>query len=314
MSNISQAEIERPSVYSVAGIVLNILSAIKNNSIDAVNEIDVTTNEVEFNSDKFLEDTAVEQTLCAIWDLSSLEEYANILVNECQIHRIMLKLITSTARNRTKELSLGVLANLACFPDKAMILIGDMDLLNIIQVLIKDDENEDDVRVLFEASSFVRNILTNSPHYNSDHESTLSEFLFNDNLVSRFNYFLKNTLNDDLFFASLEILNCILFIGIPEQHFEFMSLEIIECFNNICERISTFKDISRKLFITIINLMNILLETGLIPPDVFERNHGTLYQLQHRTKDEYSDEDGDDDEILNLIETFKNKIELSKKR
>ncbi|CAG8519864.1 2203_t:CDS:2 [Funneliformis caledonium] len=222
MSNISQAENERPSVYSVAGIVLNILSAIKNNSIDAVNEIDVTTNEVEFNSDKFLEDTAVEQTLCAIWDLSSLEEYANILVNECQIHRIMLKLITSTARNRTKELSLGVLANLACFPDKAMILIGDMDLLNIIQVIIKDDENEDDVRVLFEAS--------------------------------------------------------------------------------------------RKLFIAIINLMNILLETGLIPPDVFERNHGTLYQLQHRTKDEYSDEDGDDDEILNLIETFKNKIELSKKR
>ncbi|CAI2162155.1 13803_t:CDS:2 [Funneliformis geosporum] len=248
MSNISQAETERPSVYSVAGIVLNILAAIKNNSIDAVNEIDVATNEVDFSSDKLLEDTAVEQTLCAIWDLSSLEEYANILVNECQIHRIMLKLITSTARNRTKELSLGVLANLACFPDKAMILIAS---------------------------------------YNSEHESTLSEFLFNDDLLARFNYFLKNSLNDDLFFVSLEILRCVLFIEIPEQSIE-------------------------KLFIAIINLMNNLLETGLIPPDVFERNHETLYLLQNRTENEYSDED--DDEILSLIEIFKNKIELSKKR
>jgi len=90
----------------------------------------------------------------------------------------------------------------------------------------------------------------NLPHYNSEHELILSEFLFNNNLVLRFNYFLKNTLNDDLFFVSLEIFKWILFIGIPEKYFESISLEIIECFNNVCERISIIKEnISRFVFI-----------------------------------------------------------------
>jgi len=188
MSNISQVDDdnEKPNIYYVAGIVLNILTAIDNNSIDAINENDTTSNGEEINKEeKFLEDTAVEQTLCAIWDLSSLEEYANILMNECQIHRIMLKvlikmifvifffhfsvllfkvkksykfskkkIITLTARKRTQELSLGVLANLACFPDMAMILIRDMDLFNVIQIILIRDEDNDDVLVLFEASRY----------------------------------------------------------------------------------------------------------------------------------------------------------------
>ena len=56
-----------------------------------------------------------------------------------------------TARKRTEELSLGILANLACFPDKALMLIGDMDLLNVIRIILKN-KNNDDVRVLLEAS------------------------------------------------------------------------------------------------------------------------------------------------------------------
>src|SRR5687768_7990715 len=94
-NNLSQVDDnEKPNIYSVAGIVLNVVTAINNNSIDAMNENDLTLNEEEINNEeKFLEDTEVEQTLCAIWDLSSLEEYANILINECQIHRIMLKVL-----------------------------------------------------------------------------------------------------------------------------------------------------------------------------------------------------------------------------
>jgi len=53
-----------------------------------------------------------------------------------------------------------------------------------------------------------------------------------------------------------------------------------------------------------------LLETGLIPPDIFESNYESLCRLQNLG---YSDED-DDDEILNLIEIFNNKIELSKEK
>ena len=92
---------EGPNIYSVAGIVLNVLTAIDNNSIDATSENDSTLNEEEIsNEDKLLEDTAVEQTLCAIWDLSSLEEYASLLTNECQIHRIMLKVFKKKKRKR----------------------------------------------------------------------------------------------------------------------------------------------------------------------------------------------------------------------
>ena len=55
-----------------------------------------------------------------------------------------------TERKRTEELSLGILANLACFPDRAVMLIGDMDLFNVIQIILKNEDN--DVRVLLEAS------------------------------------------------------------------------------------------------------------------------------------------------------------------
>ena|ERR1043165_8518657 len=89
IDEINEIYDEKPNVYSVARIVLNILTAIDNDSIDAINENDTIMND----DDKYLEDTPVEQTLCAIWDLSSLEEYANILMDECQIHRIMLKVI-----------------------------------------------------------------------------------------------------------------------------------------------------------------------------------------------------------------------------
>src|ERR1043165_8191935 len=80
IDEINEIYDEKPDVDSVARIVLNILTAIENDTI--MND-----------DDKNLEDTPVEQTLCAIWDLSSLEEYANILMDECQIHRIMLKVI-----------------------------------------------------------------------------------------------------------------------------------------------------------------------------------------------------------------------------
>lgn len=98
---------------------------------------------------------------------------------------------------------------------------------------------------------FIRNILKNLPHYSSEQELILSEFLFNNNIIPRFNYFLKNTLNDDLFFISLEILKLLSCIGIPENYFELISLNIIESFNSICERINIIKDIDRFVFIEI---------------------------------------------------------------
>ncbi|GBB98615.1 hypothetical protein RclHR1_03280011 [Rhizophagus clarus] len=301
---------EKPKVYSVAGIILNILTAINDNRIDAINENEEIVNENDDNgNDKDLEDTPVEKTLCVIWDLTGLEEYANIFMNECQIHRIILKIITLTSRERTQELSLGVLANLACFPDKATILFSDKDLLNVIKIILKD-ENNDDVRVLFEASKFIRNLLKNLPHYSFEQELILSEFLFSNNLISRFNYFIKNTLNDDLFFISLEILKLLPCIGISENYFEIMSLNIIDSFNSICERINIIKDIDRKLFIAIINMINTLFETGIIPSDTIENNYESLYRLQNLG---YSYEENND-EIFNLIEVFNNKIELSKEK
>ncbi|EXX77901.1 uncharacterized protein OCT59_018567 [Rhizophagus irregularis] len=266
MSSKIEDNDEKPKVYSVAGIILNILTAINENRIDAINENEAIINEEDddndndIDNDKYLEDTPVEKTLCVIWDLTGLEEYANIFMNECQIHRIMLKIITLTSRERTQELSLGVLANLACFPDKAMILFSDKDLLNVIKIILKD-ENNDDVRVLFEASN-------------------------------------------------LEILKLLPCIGIPENYFELMTLNIVESFNSICERINTIKDIDRKLFIAIITLINTLLETGLIPQDTLESNHESLYRLQNLG---YFDEE-DNDEIFDLIEVFNNKIELSKEK
>ncbi|CAB4436389.1 unnamed protein product [Rhizophagus irregularis] len=283
MSSKIEDNDEKPKVYSVAGIILNILTAINENRIDAINENEAIINEDDddndndIDNDKYLEDTPVEKTLCVIWDLTGLEEYANIFMNECQIHRIMLKTITLTSRERTQELSLGVLANLACFPDKAIILFSDKDLLNVIKIILKD-ENNDDVRVLFEASKFIRNILKNLPHYSSEQD--------------------------------LEILKLLPCIGIPENYFELMTLNIVESFNSICERINTIKDIDRKLFIAIITLINTLLETGLIPQDTLESNHESLYRLQNLG---YFDEE-DNDEIFDLIEVFNNKIELSKEK
>ena len=91
-------------------------------------------------------------------------------------------------------------------------------------------------------------MLSNLTNYTSEQELTLSEFLFNDNLISRFNYFLKNTLNDEFLIISLEILKWIPRIGIPEKYFEMVSLNIIESFNSVFGRINTAKDIDRFVF------------------------------------------------------------------
>lgn len=71
---------------------LTVVSPIMKRVVDGVinNTIDITDSLEEDDDSPF------ERSLCAAWDVCSVEEYA-IAMNNTQFHRVLLKVITRTA-------------------------------------------------------------------------------------------------------------------------------------------------------------------------------------------------------------------------
>lgn len=62
----------------VAPIMKRIIDCVVNNTIDSTNSYD--------------EDSPFERSLCAAWDVCSVQEYA-LAIKEQQFHRVLLKVI-----------------------------------------------------------------------------------------------------------------------------------------------------------------------------------------------------------------------------
>ncbi|RUS17173.1 hypothetical protein BC937DRAFT_90303 [Endogone sp. FLAS-F59071] len=187
-------------VSTVTSILLKLLQGIENNTIDAGSQV----------MSDFVEDTPYERTLCGAWDLASVEEYAVALM-ECKAHRVLLKIITTSARTRTRELAMGTLANLSCHWDVGvgLTLIDDGDLVKVVGMLLLE---EADSRTLVETSRFLKSTLTNllDPLRTPNAHPHISDILTRQNLFQHYVFIITNTLNPELLLESLRTLYWIL--------------------------------------------------------------------------------------------------------
>ncbi|KAL9554387.1 hypothetical protein MBANPS3_002832 [Mucor bainieri] len=181
----------------VAPIMKRIIECIVNETIDASTSYD--------------EDSPFERSLCAAWDVCTVQEYA-VAINDQQFHRALLKVVTSTSRPRTRELAMGTLANMACHWDCGIgpYLMDDMDVLRLCRSILW---NENDARVLLETTRLLNTFLScsiDTSHQTVIEHDNLTEFLtpvsMAPSIFHQYTLVICNTLYSELLLKSLELM------------------------------------------------------------------------------------------------------------
>ncbi|KAF7721928.1 hypothetical protein EC973_003916 [Apophysomyces ossiformis] len=184
-----------------------IVSPIMRKLVDGV--IQGTMDEIPSGSDPD-DDSPFERTLCAAWDVCTVAEYAQT-IGTTQFHRVLLKIITTTQRDRTRELAVGALANMACHWDLiGRTLLDDMDILRLCRSILW---HENDARVLLETTRLLNTFLSCSIDANSqtiiEHDH-LTEFLMpvpmTPSVFHQYTLIVCNTLYSELLMMSLELM------------------------------------------------------------------------------------------------------------
>ncbi|CAO3615593.1 unnamed protein product [Mucor fragilis] len=181
----------------VAPIMKRIVECIVNETIDASTSYD--------------EDSPFERSLCAAWDVCTVQEYA-LAIKDQQFHRALLKIVTSTSRPRTRELAMGTLANMACHWDCGIgpYLMDDMDVLRLCRSILW---NENDARVLLETTRLLNTFLScsiDTSHQTVIEHDNLTEFLtpvsMAPSIFHQYTLIICNTLYSELLLKSLELM------------------------------------------------------------------------------------------------------------
>ncbi|KAG0168827.1 hypothetical protein DFQ28_004207 [Apophysomyces sp. BC1034] len=156
------------------------------------------------------DDSPFERTLCAAWDVCTVKEYAQVIAS-AQFHRVLLKIITVTQRNRTRELAMGALANMACHWDSiGRTLLDDMDVLRLCRSILW---HENDSRVLLETARLLNTFLScsiDASHQTIIEHDHLTEFFtpvpMTPSVFHQFTLIVCNTLYSELLMMSLELM------------------------------------------------------------------------------------------------------------
>ncbi|ORX52885.1 hypothetical protein BCR36DRAFT_349491 [Piromyces finnis] len=103
------------------------------------------------------DDNELQKILCFLWDITCQEENAKLVVNciESSIS-IFLKLMTITKMERTQELCLGILGNIACFESLYHSLYENEVLITIIGMTFSTSM---DPEVLFSCCRIIKNLI-----------------------------------------------------------------------------------------------------------------------------------------------------------
>lgn len=81
----------------------------------------------------------LENDICKVWDMSMNEEVAQFLV-EFNAGEILLGVITKSNSNRLTEICVGILGNMACFPETCLHLSSNKDLGEVLLLLLSDTD------------------------------------------------------------------------------------------------------------------------------------------------------------------------------
>ncbi|OZJ03522.1 hypothetical protein BZG36_03418 [Bifiguratus adelaidae] len=188
---------EEPAV-TCTPLLLRILSAVQNDEVDPKHS---TTTDLD-------EDTPFERSLCALWDICSVERYAQEAMKD-GYYRVLLKAILVTKRDRVMELAFGTLANLACHQSCWRTLLEDADLMKLVATTLRDS---DSALVLLESSRVLTNLLNYATSLDNEvmEYPNLSDILVHYQLFQQCAFIAVNTLNPQLLLQECSLLNLML--------------------------------------------------------------------------------------------------------
>ncbi|KAI8983668.1 hypothetical protein BDB01DRAFT_850344 [Pilobolus umbonatus] len=188
---------EPNEVLVISPIMTKILDDVMNNTIDTPMDSD--------------DDTPFERSLCAAWDVCTVKGYATIF-SQSNFHRVLIKIITMTRRQRTRELAMGTLANMACHWDAGIgpKLCDDMDIFRLCRSILW---NENDAKVLLETTRLLNIFFScsiDASHQTIVEHENITEFLtpvsMAPSVFHQYTLIICNTLYSELLLKSLELM------------------------------------------------------------------------------------------------------------
>jgi len=203
----------------------------------------IELNKVDDNNFNEEGDNELQKYLCYIWDITCQEENAKLVVNciETSIS-IFLKLMTSTKLERTQELCLGILGNIACFESLYSSLYENDILISILGLTFSTSM---DPEVLFSCCRLMKNLIigfckmtyihtnTDFSEENKDnilckslhfHKAFLNSFQTY-NIYKKFFFILENSLHNNLLKEVLDIIYLLYSTIFLKEYFIFYTID-----------------------------------------------------------------------------------------
>lgn len=146
-------------------------------------------------------DREIEDELCTLWDMSANSDVAHFL-QEFKACEIFLQVISTSKSPRLVEVLMGILANMAVFPDLSLALSHQSDLLKTALYLL----GSTDVPTLLQVVRLCRTCIAN--------EDAVSLWMDaikqGTGCLPDVQFILGNSLNEELLKTCIEVLDCLL--------------------------------------------------------------------------------------------------------
>lgn len=152
-------------------------------------------SETYYSLGKELEEDPREEAGCVLWDLAASQTHADFLV-ENHVLEVLMASLRAPYTNRIREISLGILGNLACHPgpERAMVQTDGLVQL-VVQQLFDDDP-----------PSLIETCRLLSAGLHSDEASAWVTVLDSEDLLGRIMWMAANTMHAQLLEKSTELL------------------------------------------------------------------------------------------------------------
>lgn len=145
-------------------------------------------------------DREVEEELCTVWDMAANSDVAHFL-HEFKASEIFLQIISTSKSPRLVEILIGILGNMAVFPDLSMALSKEEGLLQMAMQLLGGTDTPTLVQVLRLCHTCLSN-KESLPFW-------LQAIRSSDSCLSGITFILENSINEELLRATLQVLDLV---------------------------------------------------------------------------------------------------------
>lgn len=146
-------------------------------------------------------DKEVEEELCTLWDMAANSDVAHFL-HEFKAFEIFLQIIAASRSPRLVEILIGILGNMAVFPDLSLALSHDEGILQMAMQLLGGTDSPTLIQVLRLCQTCMSN--------GESLPLWLDAIRSSDSCLPSITFILENSMNEELLKLSMQVLDCVL--------------------------------------------------------------------------------------------------------